>query len=224
MTRRRVVRVLDLCSGTQSVGRAARLVFGAANVEYTSVDLDPRSDPTHVADMRKFDYRKHFRPGDFDLVWASPPCTQYSIARRRVTTPPDFKTADAIVKACFEVIRYLKPEKWYLENPATGLLKGRAFMRPYAPFMKVASYCKYGFPYRKQTSIWTNVEVTPRNCNTNPCPHKRRTGKHAQLAQRGPNGGASDGTYTWATSSNELYRVPMGLLRQLFEAPRAAGR
>ena len=49
-----------------------------------------------------------------DLVVASPPCTEFSTANpvSRVNFDPDM----SIVKACLDIIDYIKPQWWVLEN------------------------------------------------------------------------------------------------------------
>lgn len=50
-----------------------------------------------------------------DLVVASPPCTEFSTAdwrKDRETLKPDM----SIVRACLDIIDYIKPDYWILEN------------------------------------------------------------------------------------------------------------
>ena len=50
-----------------------------------------------------------------------------------------------------------------MEEPQTGLLKNQPFMQgiPYSD----ASYCKYGYSYRKQTRFWNNANLVLETCN-----------------------------------------------------------
>ena len=64
--------LLDLFTGTGSV----KFVAEELGYSVTSVDFDPRYQPTHVADINEFDYKSHFKPGDLtSFIWASPPCS-----------------------------------------------------------------------------------------------------------------------------------------------------
>ena len=63
------MKLLELFSGTQSIGRA----FEALGWEVTSLDILPgASITTNILD---WDYRAHALPGHYDFIWASPPCT-----------------------------------------------------------------------------------------------------------------------------------------------------
>ena len=92
-------------------------------------------------------------PGHFDMVWASPVCTQYS--RALTTRPRRLLEGDALALSALEIVAHFDPLMWIVENPATGLLKTRPFMER-LPWVDV-TYCKYGTPYRKQTRLWTNT-------------------------------------------------------------------
>jgi hypothetical protein len=85
-------KALDLFSGSGSV--AKRLT--ELGYEVVTLDINPRCRPTIVVDILRWQYRKKFHPGYFDLVVASPPCEMYSQAR--TTSPRDFDRPDKIVK------------------------------------------------------------------------------------------------------------------------------
>ena len=110
------------------------------------------------------------------MIWCSPPCTQYSIARSKAKTPRDLEGADAIVQKCLDIIRFWQPKVWWLENPQTGLLKTRPVIQG-LPYVDL-DYCMYGAQYRKRTRLWTNAAYTPRPlCRRRP---------HTGSAQKGP--------------------------------------
>ncbi len=117
-------RLLELCSGTGSIGRA----FDAIGWDVTSVDVDPKSNASIITDVGSWDY-KVFEPGYFDCVWASPPCTHYSRARTTATTPRDLEGSDRLVQTVLDIIAFFKPASFFIENPQTGLLKGRDVVR-----------------------------------------------------------------------------------------------
>ena len=67
------MKLLELFSGTGSVGRVARN-YG---IEVTSLDRD--MDANIRMDIMNWEYKEH-PPHYFDIIWASPPCTENSIA------------------------------------------------------------------------------------------------------------------------------------------------
>ena len=156
------MRILELFSGTGSVGRA----FEALGWDVISLDINPGA--TITSNILDWDY-KIYEPDAFDFIWASPPCTEYSIARTTARTPRDFVGADAIVSKALEIIEYFEPLLWLMENPQTGHLKHRTIMAD-IPFQDV-TYCKYGFPYKKQTRLWGCFPfgLRPVCCAADPC-------------------------------------------------------
>ena len=148
------MRLLELFSGTKSVGRA----FEALGWEVTSLDADATTRPGICADIREWDYRT-YPPGHFDFIWASPVCTEFSRALTRRPRRLELEDGDCLVLKTIEIIGYLRPRWWAVENPRTGLLKSRPYMKA-LPYDDV-SYCMYGFRYQKTTRIWNNLPWVP---------------------------------------------------------------
>ena len=86
------MRLLELFSGTGSIGRA----FEEEGWEVVSLDVDPKSGACITANIMEWDFYTHQR-GYFDGIWASPPCTHYSIARTTAKTARDLIGSDAII-------------------------------------------------------------------------------------------------------------------------------
>ena len=196
------MRMLNLCSGTMSVSRP----FVDNGYEVVNVDWDPRYSPTHCVDIMTWNCP--YSPGHFDIVWASPDCTQYSRARTTAKTERDLNKADALVKRCLDLIKYLNPRLWFVENPDSGLLKTRSVVDG-LPFVRV-DYCMYGAPYRKRTRIWTNADWTPKLCDRS----HLIDNKHAKTAQRGGRG-------VWNNNGDvfkrdELHALPAALCEEIY--------
>ena len=210
------MRLLELFSGTGSVGAA----FRRAGWDVVSVDLDPDAVPDICADVLDLDYHALWRPGDFDAVHASPPCTQYSRARTTARTPRDLEGADAIVKRTLEIIFHLRPTCFIVENPYTGMMKDRPVMHFMTPLMRVVTYCTYGLPYKKQTAIWSNLLLwRPRRACSKlfPCEHLC-FGRHPATAQRGPGRSVNGYLENDRFGLNDLYRIPAELCDEWADA------
>jgi len=184
--------LLELFSGTGSIGRA----FHACGWDVFSVDIDAAAKPTLVANV--LNLQLNALPPHVDCIWASPPCTHYSRARTMAKTPRDLEGSDAMVWKVLDIIEYYDTVPWFMENPHSGLLKGREVVAGLP--MRVVDYCKYGKPYRKRTAIWTNTGWEPQQplCKHD-CPASSGS-KHTASAQQVPSS-STDVRY----SRNELY-------------------
>ena len=67
------MKLFELFSGTGSVGRVAR------DLGFSVISLDLKKANINT-DILSWDY-KGFGVNDFDVIWASPPCTEYSRAK-----------------------------------------------------------------------------------------------------------------------------------------------
>ena len=68
------MRLLELFSGAGSVGNVAK------NMGFEIISLDMDMEATIKTDIMNWDYKTYPRK-HFDVIWASPPCTEYSRAK-----------------------------------------------------------------------------------------------------------------------------------------------
>ena len=101
--------MLDLCCGKKGASQAF------TDWDVVTVDIDPKFNPDIVADINDL----HL-DGTFDLIWASPKCTDYS----KRSLPASWKCNGGkhqepdmrLFLNCYRIIRYLNPRWWIIEN------------------------------------------------------------------------------------------------------------
>ena len=199
------MKFLDLFSGTGSFGSVAK------ELGYDVISLDKDMPADIQCNIMDWDY-KVYPPKNFEVISASPPCTEYSIAK--TTAVRDIEGANKIVQRTLDILEYFEPKYWIIENPQTGLLKDQLMMWG-LPFKDI-DYCKYGMPYRKRTRIWNNIfRWNPRPLCKKDCWAIDETGrKHIGIAQRGPNKSYPNNAYL----QGELYMVPSDLIREILQS------
>ena len=159
------MKILELFCGTKSVGK----VFEKNGHEVISLDFQKQFNPTICCDILEWDYKKDYKEGDFDVIWASPDCTTWSIAsggkhRLKVNMAPITEKAvlgERLIYKTLEIINYFKPRIWFIENPR-GLLQ---YFKPMLDLKKTLVY--YGnyknngelYAMVKPTHFWSNIEL-----------------------------------------------------------------
>ena len=231
-----MINVLELFSGTGSVGKVCK------QLGWNGVSVDMLLPADHQVDIMEFDYKQY--PKDhFDIVWASPPCTNYSklqdawlgrMRKGQIYTKEiqdqEMKQDDRLVEKTFEIIDYFNPELWFVENPATSKMKDRPIMKDKPNYL--VDYCMYSdWGYRKRTRIWTNKQDwNNRLCDgSGSCGNMVDSKRHIKTCDGGydkrrllhkSNLGnterlkASKGK---GTSQQERYRIPEELIFSLFQ-------
>lgn len=181
-------KTLELYAGSRSFSKVAKQlgykVFTSDNKQHGDID--------YVVDILNFGY-SHV-PYEPDIIWASPPCTGFSVAAigRNWVKGFEFKpkTDSArlgaqLAQKTIEIIQHyqtINPRLlWYIENPR-GKLRKAPFMQQ-LPIRHTVTYCQYGDTRMKPTDIWTNdTKWKPRPMckNGQPChvaaPRGSRTG------------------------------------------------
>jgi site-specific DNA-cytosine methylase len=175
------MKLLELFAGSRSVGVVAEKL----GMEVFSSDINQFDGINYACNILDFDYSKvPFIP---DIIWASPPCTTFSIAscghHWNIDKTPKTKEAKIgilIAKKTIEIIEHYNPRYFFIENPR-GLLRKMDFIK-HIP-RKTVTYCQYGDTRMKPTDIWTNAifwQSRPmcKNGDTchDPAPRGSRTG------------------------------------------------
>ena len=207
------MKILELFAGSRSFSKVAEK-YG---FETYTTDLEPFDNIDQVCDIFDFDMYKMGKDfGIPDIIWASPPCTTFSVASighhwkggNQAYIP---KTQQAvlgikIVEKTWNIIKAVKGAHpnliFIIENPR-GLLR-KLNIIPYSP--KTAWYCQYGDDRAKPTDLWVNFDFTPKKCkNGNPeC--------HHQPAPRGSKTGTQG-----LKNAYERSKVPEKLCKELLE-------
>lgn len=206
------MKLLELFSGTHSVGKVAKKL----NYEIISLDLANADINLNILD---WDY-KQFKPGHFDIIWASPPCSSFSrlqniwigrIRDGKIFTKEQLKKdindkGLPLLDRTLEIIEYFQPKVFFIENPFTGVMKD--YMNDDIPFY-VVDYCAYGYKYQKRTIIWSNVKnFNAKLCNKNHNGYDKNKFRHTIHL-----GGDND-----PTDLNERYSIPPKLIKSLFNS------
>ena len=205
------MKVLELFAGSCSFSNVAA-TYG---FETYTTDIKQFGDIDTVSDIFDFDYKNlDFQP---DIIWASPPCTTFSIAScYRHWTAPDgnglrYPKSDAaevgllLLKRTIEIMHYLNPKYYFIENPR-GLMRKMLLVQPFPRY--TVSYCQYGDTRMKPTDIWTNLEFDVKMCQN----RKPNNICHHEKAPRGSQTGTQG-----LKNNHERSKIPYLLCREIIE-------
>ena len=146
------MKVLELFAGSRSIGK----VTEELGYEVFSVDINNFEGIDLVKDIEFL--TKEDIPFIPDVIWASPPCTYFSVASigyhwNENDTP---KTKEAILglkilNKTISVLHWYKNSKFFMENPVGKMRKiVKGIDRT------TITYCSYGDKRMKPTDIWSN--------------------------------------------------------------------
>jgi hypothetical protein len=154
------MKVLELFAGSRSIGK----VCDELEIRCFSSDWTPFDGVEYAVDINQFDTEKvPFIP---DVIWASPPCTTFSVASigKHWTLDRRPKSEDAlmglqILKKTIEIIKYYQKYNpnliWHIENPR-GMMRKIDVWNDIQHVRHTVTYCQYGDTRMKPTDIWTN--------------------------------------------------------------------
>ena len=146
------MKILELYAGSRSIGKEAERqghqVFSVDNKPFKNINL-----------IKDIEYLKKedipFKP---DMIWASPPCTTYSVAaisHHRQNGKPKTEFAAKSDRLLINTIKIIKEFDciYFIENPR-GMLRKMEFMKELP--RTTIWYCQYGDTRTKPTDIWSN--------------------------------------------------------------------
>ena len=139
------MNTLELFAGSRSFSKVAEEL----GHETFAVDINDFENIDYVTDILEFDYSKiPFKP---DVIWASPPCTYFSVAsigkhwyQDHTPKTEQAKLGVKIVNKTIEIIEMFQPDYFFVENPRgklrkLGLFKGIA-ERTFKQSFKLSEY------------------------------------------------------------------------------------
>ena len=201
------MNVLELFAGSRSIGKVAE----SLGYNVFSSDINAFDNIDYAVDILEFDINKvPFQP---DIIWASPPCTYFSVASigKHWNKDNTAKTNEAelgvlIICKTLAIIKELNPKYWYIENPRGKLRKLNVVKG--LPRTTIW-YCKYGDTRAKPTDIWTNnlkSVFNPDGWAPRPECHNGNKNCHHESAPRGSRTGTQGlkGNYERSKIPKEL--------------------
>lgn len=210
----------DLFCGT---GSATKYFRRSPNWNVTQVDVKDaeRINPDMQTDISELSAEDLPDP---DFVWASPPCTTFSMASVRwywdkmdgeyVPTKDDKEKAERarqhlnLVLHTLSLIDEADPEYWFMENPRAllrSLLKQKKNIEPSG----TVTYCQFGDTKMKPTDLWGDH---PDGFEYRSCSNGDRC--HVSASR----GTTHQGTQRSDIDAVERGRIPDELARHVFDA------
>ena len=197
------MKVLELFAGSSSFSNVAK-EYG---YETFTTDYNNFDGIDYVTDILQFDYNElPYKP---DIIWASPPCTYFSVASigkhwNKDNTPKSKEaiTGMAIVNKTKEIINTLQPKYFVIENPRGKLRK----LDLLDNLNRVTvTYCQYGDNRMKPTDLWHNLDWTPRPMCKNGMPCHEAAPRGSKTGTQGLKG------------NYERSKVPYELCKEILE-------
>jgi len=204
------MKILELFAGSRSIGKVAE----ERGHQVCSVDIEQFDGIDIIKDIEFLKLTDlPFIP---DMIWASPPCTTFSIAaisHHRDGQKPKSEFAKKSDRLILNVLKIIKECNclFYIENPR-GMLRKMDYMKGLD--RTTVTYCQYGDKRMKPTDIWSNNIHSIFNQNGwNPRPMCKNGDSCHEPAPRGSRTGTQGlkGNY-------ERSKIPGELCREIIKA------
>jgi site-specific DNA-cytosine methylase len=149
------MRVLELFKGSGSITK----YYQDTDTEVVSLDILEKYKPTICCDIIDFDY-KQYEVGYFDIIWGSPECKVYSSMNimnigenQKYKTKEDLleiqKRDSIFINRTIEIIEYLKPKYYFIENPQLSAIWKYIDNEEYKSKYILVDYCFFGYDLQK---------------------------------------------------------------------------
>ena len=186
------MNTMELFAGSRSFSKVAE-DFGWNTF---TVDWEQYGGIDYITDILKFDYSKV--PDNIDVIWASPPCTTFSVAsmghhwtggkEAYIPKTENAKIGLQILEKTIEIIKTINPKYYIIENPR-GMMRKMPQLKEFKPFLQTPWYCQYGDKRAKPTDIWSNTNWVAKICkNGNPDCHHERAPRGSKTGTQGVKG------------------------------------
>lgn len=185
------MKTIELFSGTKSFSKVAKRL----GHDTFTIDNDQRLGPDLVADIRAVSIKDI--PYQPDIIWASPPCTTFSVASIghywTDGKPKNDKCLEGIeiLSKTIEFIKLTQPKYWFIENPRGMMRKvidevAERHNMHCSYIRNTVTYCQYGADIMKPTDIWTNcLKWEPRKMCKPGADCHQRAGRGAKTGVQG---------------------------------------
>jgi hypothetical protein len=204
--------VYDFFSGTGSSTQA----FKDAGHTVITFELDSFFEATENVDVLSLNAQDLIaKYGQPDFVWASPPCTSFSVAsiwhhwanggENPVPKTEAAKASQELVAHTLKLLQELNPsEGWLMENPR-GMLRKLPVVKGFP--RTTITYCQYGDSRMKPTDLWGGVKGwTPRPACKNGMPCHDAAPRGSKTGTQGLSG------------AKERSRIPLALSQDILQA------
>lgn len=202
------MKVLELFAGSCSFSNVAK-EYG---YETFTTDYNDFDGIDYVVDILDFDINSiPFWP---DIIWASPPCTTFSIAScgyhwnapdnqgNREPKTEAAKKGLLILEQTIWILNELQPKYFVIENPR-GLMRKMGAVEYLN--RDTVTYCQYGDNRMKPTDLWHNLDWTPRPMCKNGMPCHEAAPRGSKTGTQGLKG------------NYERSKVPYELCKEILE-------